>query len=258
MAKVAMGALATTVLVGTAALGQAGGWANFKLQTYRMTQIFNDQSRELGDLEKQAINPEDVTRIELGQLFNGGPPKDGIPSIDAPEFDTAETTPFAADDIVVGMVVNGEAKAYPYNVLNWHEIVNDTIGGVNVTVSYCPLCDTIVAFDRGDTTFGVSGKLYQSCLVMYDRADDTLYAQPWGMGVVGPKVNQQVERLPAVKTTLGQWLEQYPESQILSMRTGHTRDYSGYPYGTYYTDDRLVFDVRNQDQLGLHPKAIVS
>lgn len=258
IATIAIGTLVTTTVIGVAALVQAGGWANFKLQAYALTQVFHDQSRELGDLQKQNINPDDYTRIELEQLFNGGPPKDGIPSIDAPEFDTAETTPFAADDIVVGMVINGEAKAYPYNVLNWHEIVNDEIGGVNVTVSYCPLCDTIVAFDRGNTTFGVSGKLYQSCLVMYDRSDDTLYAQPWGTGIVGANVNQQVDRLPAVKTTLGQWLEQYPDSQILSTRTGHNRNYEGYPYGTYYTDDQIVFEVRNQDQQMLHPKTIVS
>ncbi|MEO0352437.1 MAG: DUF3179 domain-containing protein [Cyanobacteria bacterium P01_A01_bin.15] len=256
--KVATGTLAMTVAIGAAALVQAGGWANLKLRAYALTQVFHDQSRELGDLQKQNISPGEYTRIELEQLFNGGPPKDGIPSIDAPEFDTAESTPFATDDIVIGMVVNGEAKAYPYNVLNWHEIVNDQIGGVNVTVSYCPLCDTIVAFDRGDTTFGVSGKLYQSCLVMYDRADDTLYAQPWGTGIVGPNVNQQVDMLPTVKTTLGQWLEQYPDSQILSTRTGYDRNYEGYPYGTYYTDERIVFDVRNQDQRELHPKAIVS
>ncbi|MEM9267241.1 MAG: DUF3179 domain-containing protein [Cyanobacteria bacterium P01_F01_bin.13] len=256
--KVAIGALVTTATVGVAALVQAGGWANLKLQAYALTQVFHDQSRELSDLQKQNIDPEVYTRIELEQLFNGGPPKDGIPSIDAPEFDTAETTPFASDDIIVGMVINGEAKAYPYNVLNWHEIVNDEIGGVNVTVSYCPLCDTIVAFDRGNTTFGVSGKLYQSCLVMYERADDTLYSQPWGTGIVGPNVNKQVDMLPAVKTTLGHWLAQYPDSQILSTRTGHTRNYDGYPYGTYYTDERIVFDVRNQDQLELHPKTIVS
>ena len=174
------------------------------------------------------------------------------------KFDTATTTPFQEDDIVIGIVINGEAKAYPFNIMNWHEIVNDTVGGVNVTVSYCPLCDTIVAFERGDTTFGVSGKLYQSCLVMYDRADDTLYAQPWAMGIVGAKVNQTLARIPAVKTTLANWLAQYPDSQILSTRTGHSRNYQGYPYGTYYTDNQIIFPVRNQEQRNLHPKAIVS
>jgi hypothetical protein len=101
---------------------------------------------------------------------------------------TEETTPFQDDDIVIGVVVNGKAKAYPYNIMNLHEIVNDTVGEVNVTVIYCPLYNTIASFERGTTVFGVSGKLYQSCLVMYDRADDSLYAQPWAMEVVGPRV----------------------------------------------------------------------
>jgi len=254
-ALVAFSAIVVTVGVG---ILQAGGWENFKLQNFALAQIFHDQSQELDDLRKQNVNPEDATRIDLAQLMNGGPPKDGIPSIDTPEFDTSATTPFQEDDIVIGVVINGEAKAYPYNIMNWHEIVNDTVGGVNVTVTYCPLCDTIVAFERGDTTFGVSGKLYQSCLVMYDRADDTLYAQPWAMGVVGPKVNQTLERIPAVKTTLADWLAQHPDSQVLSTRTGHNRDYTGYPYGTYYTDEEIIFPVRNQDQREVHPKEIVS
>ena len=112
--------------------------------------------------------------------------------------------------------------------------------------------------ERGDTTFGVSGKLYQSCLVMFDRTDDSLYAQPWAEGIVGPAVNQTLDRLPAVKTTLGEWLAQHPDSQILSTQTGHRRDYQSYPYGTYYTDDLIIFPVRHQDALEHHPKTIVS
>jgi hypothetical protein len=106
-----------------------GGWDNFKLQYYSLTRIFHDQGRELGDLRKQNVDPEATSRIDLTQLLDGGPPKDGIPSIDQPIFDTAATTPFQDDDLVVGMVINGEAKAYPFNVLNWHGIVNDTVGG---------------------------------------------------------------------------------------------------------------------------------
>ena len=220
--------------------------------------MFHDQGQELGDLRQQNVDPAATSRIDLAQLLNGGPPKDGIPSIDAPEFDTAATTPFQKEDIVIGVVLNGEAKAYPYNVMNWHEIVNDTVGGVNVTITYCPLCDTIVAFERGNTTFGVSGKLYQSCLVMFDRNDDSLYAQPWAMGVIGLQVNQTLTRLPAVKTTWAAWVAQYPDSQILSTRTGYDRDYQRYPYGTYETNEQIIFPVRHQDQLTQHPKAIVS
>ena len=252
---VALAALAVAVSIG---ILQAEGWDNFKLRHFALAQVFHDQSQELGDLRKQNIDPAATSRIDLAQLLNGGPPKDGIPSIDAPEFDTAATTPFQEEDIVIGVVLNGEARAYPYNIMNWHEIVNDTVGGVNVTVTYCPLCDTIVAFERGDTTFGVSGKLYQSCLVMFDRRDDSLYAQPWALGVVGPQVNQTLSRIPAVKTTLAAWMAQYPDSTILSTRTGHSRDYQNYPYGTYYTDEQIIFPVRHQDQLALHPKEIVS
>ena len=250
--------LSAFLLVMGVAIVQAGGWDDFKLRYYSFTQVFHDQGQELADLRTQNPEVELTTRIELEQLLNGGPPKDGIPSIDAPEFDTAATTPFQSEDTVIGLVINGEAKAYPFNIMNWHEIVNDTIGGVNVSVTYCPLCDTILAFERGETTYGVSGKLYQSCLIMYDRTDDTLYAQPWGIGVVGPNTNAQVDRLPVVKTTLEEWLTQYPDSKILATRTGYNRDYSGYPYGSYYTNNQIIFPVRDQTQLQHHPKTIVS
>ncbi|MEO1145039.1 MAG: DUF3179 domain-containing protein [Cyanobacteria bacterium J06638_22] len=257
--KGAIAAILTAMLiVGTTMFSQSATWDNIKLQYFSWTQVFHDQTQELGDLEKQDIDPEAHTRIDLDELLAGGPPKDGIPSIDAPQFDTAETTPFGEDEWVVGMVVNGEAKAYPYGILNWHEIVNDTIGGVNVSVTYCPLCDTIIAYERGETTFGVSGKLYQSCLVMYDRADDSLYAQPWALGVVGPAVNRELPILPAVKARLGNWLAAHPDSQILGTDTGYNRNYFEYPYGTYYTNETLVFPARNQQQLAHHPKEIVS
>ncbi|MDG2989787.1 DUF3179 domain-containing protein [Candidatus Synechococcus calcipolaris G9] len=197
-------------------------------------------------------------RIHPRDLLEGGPPKDGIPSIDTPRFDTAQTTPFSPKELVIGVVVNGEARAYPFGILNWHEIVNDRVGDVNITVSYCPLCDTGVVFERGNTTYGVSGKLFQSCLVMYDREDDTYYAQPWALGIMGPEVNRSLARIPGVKTTLKQWLAQHPESQILSTETGYQRDYFRYPYRDYYTSSQLIFPVRNQGQRDLHPKAIVS
>jgi len=258
--------VASTVLCSVSLLGvglislvlQAGGWEDFKLRYYSLTQYFHNQAQELEVIRKQNLDLAEQTRIELGQLLNGGPPKDGIPSVDNPRFDTPEMTPFGREERVIGIVVNGEAKAYPIGIMNWHEIVNDTVGGSNVTVSYCPLCDTIVAVERGSTTYGVSGKLYQSCLVMYDRADETLYAQPWALGIVGANVDRELDRVPAVKTTLGQWLDAYPESQILSTDTGYNRDYQSYPYGSYYTNDDIIFPVRNQDERSLHPKAIVS
>ena len=258
LTKLAIGSVSAIAIILGSLIVHAGGWDNFKLQHFYLTQVLSDQTQEFDDLRKQEIDLESTSRIALDDLLNGGPPKDGIPSIDNPQFDTAETTPFLPDETVIGVVINGEAKAYPYGIMNWHEIVNDTIDGVNVSVSYCPLCDTILAFERGDTTFGVSGKLYQSCLVMFDRLDDSLYVQPWGIGVIGAAVNESVDRIPTVKTTLGAWLDHYPDSKILSTDTGHQRDYFRYPYGTYYTNDQLVFPVRNQSSLDRHPKDIVT
>jgi hypothetical protein len=209
-------------------------------------------------MRQQGIYPETYTCIDLELLRDGGPPKDGILSIDRPRFDTAKTTPFGPDEVVVAVAINGDARAYPYGIMNWHEVVNDTVGGVPVTVSYCPLCDTMLVHERGDTTFGVSGKLFESCLVMYDRADETLYAQPWALGIIGPQVNRALRRYPVVKTTLGQWLAAHPDSKILATATGHARDYFAYPYGSYMTNGTIIFPVRHQQQLDLHPKAIVS
>ncbi len=255
--KLTLGSLSLASLIFAVMVIQARSWDNFKLRTSASLQVTRHRTENLVNSRQKQSHPT-TARIELAQLLSGGVPQDGIPSIDAPEFDTAQTTPFQDNDTVIGVVINGEARAYPFKVMDWHEIVNDTVAGVNVTISYCPLCDTIVAFERGKTTFGVSGKLYQSCLVMYDRSDDTLYAQPWGMGVIGSQVNHNLKRIPAIKTTLGKWLTQYPNTQILSTRTGHNRDYQAYPYGSYYTDNNIIFPVRNQQGRTLHPKAIVS
>ncbi len=244
----------------SAMLAKAGSLDNFKFQYFHLTQYLNNQNRGLQYVQAQNldIDPQKYSRINLAQLLDGGPPKNGIPSIDNPKFDTAKTTAFSANETVIGIEINGEAVAYPFGIMNWHEIVNDTVGGVNITVTYCPLCDTIVTFERGSKTYGVSGKLYQSCLVMYDRANDTLYAQPWAIGIIGQDVNRSLKRIPAIKTTLSAWLAAHPNSKILSTDTGYKRDYFNYPYGSYYTDKMLIFPVRNKGKLREHPKSIIS
>ena len=256
--QITIGGIFGVTLCLIALISQAGGWDNFKLRYFHLTTYLHPPHQKISDWQQQSVASTIPSRIDLRNLLDGGPPQDGIPSIDRPSFDTAKTTPFAREEKVIGVVVKGEAKAYPFGIMNWHELVNDTVGGVNLTISYCPLCDTIVAFERGQTTYGVSGKLYQSCLVMYDRADDTLYSQPWALGIVGEKVNHSLQRLPAFKTTLGKWLEQYPDSKILSTKTGYRRDYFRYPYGSYYTDEEIIFPVRNQQRRFLHPKAIIN
>lgn len=233
-------------------------WEDFKLRYFSLTRMLHDQDKVLSDIADRGVDPAEHARIELDELRDGGPPKDGIPSIDQPRFVPAKQSPFGDDARVLGVQINGDARAYPYGILNWHEVVNDTVGGVPVTVTYCPLCDTGIVFERGEATYGVSGKLYQSCQVMYSRETQSLFAQPWGLGIVGEEVDRSLPRLPAVKTTLGAWRERHPETRVLSVETGYDRDYFEYPYGSYEDNRELIFPVRHRDRLEHHPKAIIS
>lgn len=243
---------------------QAGGWENFKLQSttaWGYVTLNNNPLLPGTDTDLKNLNQSNV-RIEPSKLKAGGPPKDGIPSIDNPTFVSATQSQFEDEQLIVGVYYNGTAKAYPLNIMNWHEIVNDEIAGLPITVSYCPLCDTNSVFVRKlngeEIEFGVSGKLFNSCLIMYDRKTDSLWSQVWGIGVGGEKVNEELKKIPAHRTTLGKWREKYPSTQVLSTDTGYNRDYSRYPYGSYYTDDKLIFNARNQEQNPHHPKEIVS
>ena len=202
-----------------------------------------------------------ATRINRNDLLVGNPFKDGIPSIDSPQFVSADETIFKDGQLIIGLEINGDARAYPYAILNWHEIVNDVVGGIPVAVTYCPLCETNSVFIRKvsglETTFGVSGGLYHSCLVMYDRFSESLWVQPWGTPVSGRYLNgNQLERVPATRTTLGEWKKKYPQTRVLSTDTGHIRDYHNYPYGSFYTNEKIYFPVRNQEKRQVHPKEI--
>ena len=177
--------------------------------------------------------------------------KDGIPSIDEPSFDDGKDV--EDGDPVFGVVVEGEPRAYPQDVLAQHEIVNDTVGGKNVAVTYCPLTGTAMGFDRGGTTFGVSGDLLNSNLVMYDRGTDTRYPQVLGAGVEGKLRGESLVPIEVTWTTWRRWRDEYPDSPVLSRDTGYARNYDDDPYGGYnpktgyYTSDSLAFSVMNRD-----------
>lgn len=245
-------------------LAAARRWDDAKLHLTRLWGYATLDNNPLLPERNSDLKPLNIAqaRIRLADLLAGGPPKDGIPALTQPAFNTAAQSPFPDDAQVLGLVINGQARAYPYSILNWHEIVNDSVGGVPVSVTYCPLCETGIVFERRvagqETTFGVSGKLFQSCLVMYDRLTNSLWSQPWGIGVVGPQVNQSLKRYPAVRTTLGRWKKAHPETTVLSADTGFDRNYVGYPYGSYYTDDALIFPVRNTERVRGSIKAIES
>jgi len=192
--------------------------------------------------------------IRLEDIVSGGPPKDGIPSIDDPTFESVALADAYLNDDLLGIgIVDGDLKRfYPFQIMVWHEIVNDIVNGTPVTITYCPLCGTAIVYDRrvdGRTLeFGVSGKLYQSNLLMYDRETDSYWSQALGEAVVGELTGKKIELYPLFEnTTWKDWKEKYPESEVLSRDTGTTRDYTKTPYEGYERETRLWFPVNNTD-----------
>jgi hypothetical protein len=199
--------------------------------------------------------------IPLDRIKGGGPPKDGIPSIDNPVFVDVQGSQFMSDsDTVIGLEINGEAKAYPIFILVWHEIVNDSVGGTPVSVTYCPLCYTNQVFERiidgQEVEFGTSGKLYNSNLLMYDRLTESYWSQALGMAVKGELSGYQLNLVPFDVITWGDWKKLHPDTLVLTTDTGHIRSYATDPYGNYYTEPRIMFPVEHRDDR-LFPKEIV-
>jgi len=191
--------------------------------------------------------------VPLNEIVSGGPPQDGIPSIDNPKFvSVSEADKFLQDaDQVVGLNVNGDIRAYPLQILVWHEIVNDNVGGTPVAVTYCPLCFTNQVFNRtvdGQTVeFGTSGKLYNSNLVMYDRNSNSLWSQALGQAIVGKQAGLKLDRIPFDVAFWREWKQLYPDTNVLSRDTGSSRPYGADPYRSYYSNNDLFFPVSNKD-----------
>lgn len=187
--------------------------------------------------------------IPVEEIMDGGPPRDGIPSIDRPKFISTNEVDFLNDnDIVIGFSHNGENRAYPLRILIWHEIVNDKIVDRRIAVTYCPLCGTAMVFDRvvnGKTrTFGVSGLLYQSDVLMYDRQTESLWSQLAMKSVSGPSINQRLELLHSEHMTWKAWKTKYPNGKVLSTQTGFKRNYNSSAYASYFASDQLMFPVK--------------
>ena len=196
--------------------------------------------------------------IPEDQILQGGPPRDGIPSIDTPKFMTAGKVNFLTPkDRIIGIHVNGESRAYPINILNWHEIVNDTIQGKAISITYCPLCGTGIVYEgnvKGQPlTLGVSGLLYNSDVLLYDRETETLWSQILSKGVNGPLSGPKLTMVNSSQTSWGKWLEQYPNTKVLSTDTGFDRDYTRSPYGDYDQNTATYFPVNAQSRR-YHPK----
>ncbi len=175
-------------------------------------------------------------------IISGGPPPDGIPPIEVPEFERASEVGYLQpQEAVVTLTLNGDARAYPAQVMIWHEIVNDTVGGEPVTVTFCPLCNTAIAYHRrlGDRTFdfGTSGKLYNSALVMYDRQTESLWTHYTGQAIAGALTGAQLELIPMATVAFETFLAEHPNGLVLSRPGGFGRSYGTNPYVNYDTPD---------------------
>lgn len=214
--------------------------------------------------------------IPLEEIRSGGPPPDGIPPIDDPQFVSAsEASEWLADrEPVISLVHKGVAKAYPLQILTWHEIANDTIAGDPITVTFCPLCNSAVAFDRRvETTpdaegmlgvdeavldFGTSGRLYRSNLVMYDRQTKSLWIQFTGRSVTGPFMGTELEEVPVQMVSWEDARAADPDVQVLSRDTGHSRNYGTNPYPGYDDIDSspFLFDGETDGRLAAMEKVV--
>ncbi len=193
------------------------------------------------------------TDVPADDILSGGPGRDGIPAILQPEFDRAsDATWLAPSDRVLSIEIDSDARAYPIRILNWHEIVNDAVGGVPVVISFCPLCGTGMAFDRrvGDRTltFGVSGLLYNSDVLMYDRETESLWSQIMMKAVSGRMRGKVLRLLPLDQTTFADFKARHPSGKVLSTRTGHVRDYARSPYSDYAYSPLIYFPISHRDE----------
>lgn len=191
--------------------------------------------------------------IPAHEIKHGGPPRDGIPSIDQPKFISVDEAIFIKpDDLVIGLRVNGIFRAYPIKILNWHEVVNDEIGGLPIVITYCPLCRSAIVFKSSIRnrilSFGVSGLLYNSDVLLYDRQTESLWSQLKTAAVTGKYSGTSLEMIASETTTWREWKAKYPETQVLSEETGFIRDYRSSPYDLYRLSDRLMFPVRERSE----------
>lgn len=209
------------------------------------------------------FDPETPGYENFKKLKSGGVPRDGIPSIDKPKFESvgAADAWLASDDIVFVLEYKGEVRAYPQKILNWHEIVNDTVAGDPLAITFCPLCGSALTFDRrvnGQTLeFGVSGLLHNNDLVMYDRETETLWQQITGEALVGELFGKRLRQVPTSGMRWSDFKSQFLNGQVLSRDTGFSRDYERDPYSGYEADPNPLFPVEGGVDQTIHPKTVV-
>jgi len=223
-----------------------GYW--FSIATfYPGTEIYPNPGKGL--FAGETIEGTDGWTVPLGKVVSGGPGRDGIPSIDNPVFNVSGSD---NTDLIVGIKRGDEVRSYPHYILDWHEIVNDQINSDYFSIVYCPLTGTATAFNRNFsgiiTTFGVSGLLYNSNIIPYDRQSKSNWSQLKYESINGSLKQQAPELLQIIETTAATWSEMYPDTKTLSTQTGHSRSYGNYPYKNYKSSQSLIFNVTFKDE----------
>lgn len=201
-------------------------------------------------------NPDEGWDIPQNEVFDGGPGIDGIPALESPSFvdnATAEMDYMEDEDLILGVKIGNEIRGYAHPILDWHEIINDEVNGVSFAVTYCPLTGTGINWNRtlnGDvTTFGVSGLLYNTNLIPYDRATQSFWSQMRSDCVNGDLRGDDAEVIPMVEMSWATWKDMFPNGKVTSKDTGHNRQYGSYPYGSYRTNhDQLLFPISPDDK----------
>lgn len=213
-----------------------------------------------GGVYNEAVTVEGVTSLIPGnRMFESGVAKDGIPALTNPEFISvlASDAKLADDGWGIDVEVNGEHRFYPYQILNWHEVVNDEFNGVPLAVTYCVLCGTNGVYERAVDgsvlEFGITGKVYNNNTLLYDKATDSTWLQVNGMAVQGEMMGKSLTRYPSTVMTWADWKNAYPSGEVLSMNTGFARDYTTHPYGNYERQTALFFPL-NHASSRLGPK----
>ena len=213
------------------------------------------------DAAQQDGLPEPL--VDPAEIISGGPPPDGIPPIDRPRFHRAGDVDFLKDtEPVLALQIGDDARAYPVQIMIWHEIVNDVVGEMPVTVTYCPLCNSAVAYDRRVggrvVDFGTSGRLYRSALVMYDRQTESLWSHFTGQAVAGALTGTKLELIPMATVSWADWRHAHPDGHVLSRDTGFDRTYGTNPYPGYddVSTSPFLFEGKVDGRLAAKTKVI--
>ena len=237
--------MAVVILVfGLTIGGAAAGTDQTEVTPSSPVQRSDAPTEQESDRPPQDATGEFVTDFSLHsvpytEIRSGGPPKDGIPSIDRPQFVEVHDADrwIRPMEPVIMLRIGPDVRAYPVQIVTWHEIINDTVGGVPVVVTFCPLCNTAIAFDRvirgQRLEFGTTGRLRYSNLIMYDRQTESWWQQATGEAIAGELTGERLAMRPAPMVAWRDFKKLEPEGRVLSRRTGHDRPYGRNPYVGY-------------------------